>query len=225
MAADYNIERLNFLIVDDNKHMCTLVKTILSAFGVRNVVEAVDGADAFKVLKHFPADIIICDWVMQPLDGLDFVRLVRTGKDSPNPYVPVIMLTGHTEMHRVMEARDAGASEFLAKPVSPKKIYARIRSIIESQRAYIKTKSYFGPDRRRQSLASYKGSQRRKKDIEGIAVQPILNVSIAHKPGETPHSTPVPAPAAPPAAAPASTSVTEEAKGLSQAELDALFDK
>ena len=224
MAADYNIERLNFLIVDDNKHMCTLVKTILNAFGVRNVVEAVDGADAFKVLKHFPADIIICDWVMQPLDGLDFVRLVRTGKDSPNPYVPVIMLTGHTEMHRVVEARDAGVSEFLAKPVSPKKIYGRIRSIIEQQRSYIKTKSYFGPDRRRQNLASYKGPERRKKDVEAIAVQPILNVSVVHKPGEAPHPTPAPA-AVPPAAAPASTSATEEAKGLSQAELDALFDK
>ncbi len=215
MAADYNIERLNFLIVDDNKHMCTLVKTILNAFGVRNVVEAVDGADAFKVLKHFPADIIICDWVMQPLDGLDFVRLVRTGKDSPNPYVPVIMLTGHTEMHRVMEARDAGVSEFLAKPVSPKKLYARIRSIIEHQRSYIKTKSYFGPDRRRQSLASYKGSERRKKTAETIAVQPILNVSLIQKPGEAPH--PAPAPAA------ASVSATEEAKGLSQAEVEALL--
>lgn len=218
MPTDYNIERLNFLIVDDNKHMCTLVKTILNAFGVRNVVEAVDGADAFKVLKHFPADIIICDWVMQPLDGLDFVRLVRTGKDSPNPYVPVIMLTGHTEMHRVVEARDAGVSEFLAKPVSPKKLYARIRSIIEHQRSYIKTKTYFGPDRRRQNLASYKGGERRKKQAETIATGPILNVTAIQRPGEK--SQPAPPPAA---AAPASTSVTEEAKGLSQAEVEALF--
>ena len=59
MPAEYNIERLNFLIVDDNKHMCVLIKTILNAFGVRNVLDAGDGADAFKVLKHFPADIII----------------------------------------------------------------------------------------------------------------------------------------------------------------------
>lgn len=210
---DYNLERLNFLIVDDNKHMCVLVKTILNAFGVRNVVEAVDGADAFKALKQFPADIIICDWVMQPLDGLDFVRLVRTGKDSPNPYVPVIMLTGHTEMHRVVEAREAGVSEFLAKPVSPKKLYARIRSVIEHQRNFIKTKSYFGPDRRRQSLASYKGSERRSKSADTIAVQGILNVTAIPRPGE------VPAPAAPSA----SSSVTEEAKGLTQAEVEALL--
>ena len=216
MAVDYNIERLNFLVVDDNKHMCVLIKTILSAFGVRNVVEASDGADAFKALRHFPADIIICDWVMQPLDGLDFVRLVRTGKDSPNPYVPVIMLTGHTEMHRVVEAREAGTTEFLAKPVSPKKLYARIRSIIESQRNFIKTKTYFGPDRRRQKLAGFKGTERRKQKGEIIAVAPILNVTAIHKPGELPPPTPAGSEAA-------KNSIAEEAKGLSQAEVEALL--
>jgi len=183
VATEYDIERVNFLVVEDNKHMSMLVKTILNAFGVRNVVEATDGADAFKVLKHFPADIIICDWVMQPLDGLDFARLVRTGKDSPNPYVPVIMLTGHTEMHRVVEARDAGINEFLAKPMSAKKLYSRIRSIIEHNRPFIKIKSYFGPDRRRQKLASYKGAERRKQQSDVIAAQPILNVAIVEKPG------------------------------------------
>jgi len=219
LAAEYNIERLNFLIVDDNKHMCLLVKSILNAFGVRNVVEAADGADAFKALKHFPADIIICDWVMQPLDGLDFVRLVRTGKDSPNPYVPVIMLTGHTEMHRVVEAREAGVNEFLAKPISPMKLYARITSIIERQRNFIKTKSYFGPDRRRQKLASYKGPERRKKQADTIAVQPITNVTRVVKPGEN-----LPPPSLPPGAPePAASSITEEAKGLSQAEVEALL--
>lgn len=219
MTAEYNIERLNFLIVDDNKHMCLLVKSILNAFGVRNVVEAGDGADAFKALKHFPADIIICDWVMQPLDGLDFVRLVRTGKDSPNPYVPVIMLTGHTEMHRVVEAREAGANEFLAKPVSPMKLYARITSIIERQRNFVKTKTYFGPDRRRQKLASYKGPERRQKQADTIVVAPITNVTRIVKPGEDLIQKAAP----PPAADRAASSVTEEAKGLSQAEVEALL--
>ena len=78
--ADYNLTRLNFLIVDDNKHMRALVKSILHALGVKNCVEAGDGADAFKELRHFPADVIICDWNMSPLDGLDFVRMVRTGE-------------------------------------------------------------------------------------------------------------------------------------------------
>lgn len=164
-VVDYNLERLNFLIVDDNKHMRALVKSILIALGVRNCVEATDGADAFKELRHFPADIIICDWNMDPLDGLDFTRLVRTGKDSPNPFVPIVMLTGHTERNRVMEARDAGVHEFLAKPISAKKLYTRIKAIIDRPRPFVRTAMYFGPDRRRKKSPNYKGPERRKKDI------------------------------------------------------------
>jgi DNA-binding response OmpR family regulator len=166
--ANYNLERLNFLIVDDNKHMRALVKSILHALGAKNVLDASDGADAFKELRHYPADIIICDWNMDPLDGLDFTRLVRTGNDSPNPFVPIIMLTGHTEMNRVVEARDSGIHEFLAKPISAKGLYSRIRAIIEHPRPFVRAGLYFGPDRRRRALASYMGPERRKdtKDEE-----------------------------------------------------------
>lgn len=163
----YNLERLNFLIVDDNKHMRALVKSILHALGSKNTTEASDGADAFKELRHYPADIIICDWNMSPLDGLDFVRLVRTGKDSPNPFVPIIMLTGHTEMNRVLEARDAGVHEFLAKPISAKKLYSRIKAIIGRPREFVRAGLYFGPDRRRMNSTSYKGAERRKDDMAG----------------------------------------------------------
>ncbi|SDE58149.1 response regulator [Rhodospira trueperi] len=164
----YSLERLNFLIVDDNKHMRALVKTILHALGSKQVQEAADGADAFKELRHFPADIIICDWNMSPLDGLDFVRLVRTGKDSPNPFVPIIMLTGHTEMHRVVEARDAGVHEFLAKPISAKSLYSRVKAIIDRPRPFVRTKTYFGPDRRRRKI-EWKGVERRKANQEAKA--------------------------------------------------------
>jgi len=164
---DYNLERLNFLVVDDNTHMCTLVKGILNALGVKNVVEASDGADAFKELRHFSADIIIVDWNMEPLDGIDFTKMVRTASDSPNPFVPIIMLTGHTEMNRVLEARDSGVHEFLAKPISVKGLYSRIRSIIERPRPFIRSGPYFGPDRRRRDNPAYMGGERRKADTSG----------------------------------------------------------
>ncbi|MBF0560601.1 MAG: response regulator [Alphaproteobacteria bacterium] len=158
----YNIERLNFLIVDDNKHMRALVKTILHSLGTRNVIEANDGADALRELRNFPADIVICDWNMSPLDGLDFTRLVRTGKDTTNPFVPIIMLTGHTEFSRVVEAREAGVHEFLAKPVSVKRLFTRIRSIIDTPRTFIRVPNYFGPDRRRSRNVIFKGKERRR---------------------------------------------------------------
>ncbi|OFX12601.1 MAG: two-component system response regulator [Alphaproteobacteria bacterium RIFOXYD12_FULL_60_8] len=171
--AGYNLERLNFLVVDDNKHMRALVKTILHALGSKNVHEAADGADAFKELRHFPADIIICDWNMSPLDGMDFVRLVRTGKDSPNPFVPIIMLTGHTEMSRVVEARDAGVHEFLAKPISAKGLFSRVRAIIDRPRAFVRAGMYFGPDRRRRDM-DYKGMERRKVKKE-LQQAPVID--------------------------------------------------
>ena len=145
----YALDSVNILILDDNRHMRSLVQSILHALGVKHIREAADAPQAFKELQHFHADIIIADWHMEPLDGLDFVRLVRTAKDSPNPYVPIIMLTAHTEYSRVCEARDAGVNEFLAKPISAKALYARFASIIENPCSFIRTKTYFGPDRRR----------------------------------------------------------------------------
>ena len=155
-----NLQRLNVLVVDDNKHMLTVVKTLLHALGIKNVKVVADAADAFKEMSHFHADIVICDWHMAPLDGLDFVRLIRGAEDSTNRYVPIIMLTGHTEMRRVIEARDAGVTEFLAKPISAKGLYTRLVEVVERPRSFVKSKIFSGPDRRRRQ-AEFKGEERR----------------------------------------------------------------
>jgi len=108
-----------------------------------------DGADALKELKTFPADIILCDWQMDPIDGLDFTRMVRTMSDVANPFVAIILITGHTEMSRVFEARDVGVTEFLAKSVSARTLYDRICSVVMNPRTFVRTRTYTGPDRRR----------------------------------------------------------------------------
>ncbi|MEW5703101.1 MAG: response regulator [Pseudomonadota bacterium] len=140
---------LNVLVVDDNKHMVQLLKAILYSLGVKNVREAYDGADAFMELRNFPADIVFTDLAMSPLDGLEFTRLVRNAKDSPNPYVHIIMLTGHTEFVRLRASIDAGITDFLAKPVSAKSVYQRILGVIRNPPSFVREKNYFGPDRRR----------------------------------------------------------------------------
>ena len=165
----YVLDNVNVLVLDDNRHMRSLVQSILHALGVKNVCEAADAAQAFKELQHFQADVLIVDWHMEPLDGLDFVRLVRTAKDSPNPYVPIIMLSGYTEYRRVTEARDAGVNEFLAKPISAKALYQRFAAIIDNPRPFIRTKTYFGPDRRRQNLGPPRGLAERRKDATATA--------------------------------------------------------
>ena len=162
--AHYNLHRLNVLTLDDNRNMRTLIESILFALGVRHIHEAHDVKQAFHDLRYFHADIVITDWNMEPLNGLDFVRMVREGEDSPNPYVPIIMLTGHTELHRVCEARDAGVNEFLAKPISATALYSRLTTIIEFPRPFIRTKTYFGPCRRRRNLGPPRGMKERRED-------------------------------------------------------------
>ena len=122
-----------------------IVRSILSALGCHQIREAGDAPAAFKEMQNFDADILIVDWYMEPLDGLEFVRLVRTAKDSRNPFVPIVMLSGFTEYRRIAAARDAGVNEFLAKPVSVTALGNRIVSLIEHPREFIRTKSYFGP--------------------------------------------------------------------------------
>jgi len=163
----YNLENLNILLVEDNKHMQLLIKEILRSFRIKSVRVADDGADAIKEMRTFAVDLVICDWNMQPIDGLEFVRMIRTSSDSTNPYVPVIMLTDHTETHRVLEARDAGITEFLAKPVSAMGLYQRICMVIERPRQFIKTRTYAGPDRRRSPATEKTNKGRRASDKQG----------------------------------------------------------
>ena len=158
MAYDFKL--LNILLVEDDPSMRALVRDILVAFGIQNVQTASDGRQGYAELRHFAADIVVTDWVMEPLDGIDFTRMIRSAADSPNPFVPIIMLTSHTARARVMEARDVGVTEFLAKPITANGLYTRIATIIEHPRQFVQTSVYFGPDRRR-TIKDFMGMDRR----------------------------------------------------------------
>lgn len=126
---------LKVLVVVDDARMRTTVTTILAALGVAEIAEAEDGAGGFEELRGFPADIVICDWNMEPMSGIEFLRAVRTKKDSPDPAVPFLMLTSSNELNRVLEARDTGAAGYLVKPVTPAALSERIASIIDGASA------------------------------------------------------------------------------------------
>ena len=145
------LQRLSVLIVDDNQNMRELIRAILQALGAVNIFEGRDGEHAISKVRDFNIDLIITDWVMEPTDGLHLVKWVRTSPDSPDNFLPIIMVTGHTEKARITNARDAGINEFMAKPVSAKALYRRVVSVIEHPRQFVRTKNYFGPDRRRKN--------------------------------------------------------------------------
>lgn len=146
------IDQLSVMIVDDNQHMRSLVRAIMEAIGIRNVIEARDGEHALDKMRNNEVHLVITDWNMEPMDGIDFTRYLRSSPDSPDPFIPVIMLTGHTERAKVELARDAGVDEFIAKPVTAKALLARINSIVNNRRPFIRTGRYFGPDRRRKNM-------------------------------------------------------------------------
>ena len=162
--ARLRFDLLKILTVDDNHHMRLLLTEILRAIGVREVFEAANGAEALQTLRKTPIDIVMTDLAMQPMDGIDFVRTLRNGHQSPNPMVPVIMVTGHSTVRRVAEARDVGVTEFLSKPVTARGVIERITRVVEHPRPFVKTTSYFGPDRRRKDDPNYPGPYRRLAD-------------------------------------------------------------
>ncbi|HWA31541.1 MAG TPA: response regulator [Rhizomicrobium sp.] len=165
--SGYRFDRLKILVVDDNAHMRRLVVTILNGFGCTQVAEASEGQRALILARDFNPDVMILDWMMEGMSGLEVVKTIRNAPTSPNPYMPIIMLTGHTSAERVQEARDSGINEFLAKPVSVKALLARLTAVIEFPRPFVRTSVYFGPCRRRRNMDEYTGPERREAERAG----------------------------------------------------------
>ncbi len=159
---------ISVLVVDDNHHMRSILKELLKSAGVNEIKEAADPVDAFEVLKSVPIDLLLADLSMPIIDGVEFVRMVRSGPDSPNQFLPIIMVTGHSERSKVMAARDAGVNEFLVKPVTAKSLMDRLALIVNTPRPFVKSATYFGPDRRRRNIADYAGPFRRKGDADKV---------------------------------------------------------
>jgi two-component system, chemotaxis family, chemotaxis protein CheY len=160
--ADYS--SLKILLVEDNQHMRSIITAILKGAGIRNVREARDGAEGLDMVRQVPTDIAMVDFNMAPIDGVEFTRMLRNAPDSSNPYLPIIMITGHSERSRVVEARDSGVNEFVVKPLTARALLSRLDSVIMRPRPFIRCRSYFGPDRRRTNTTDYPGPFRRTTD-------------------------------------------------------------
>ncbi len=159
----YDLSNISVLIVEKHSHMRTILRQVLRQFGVPNVFDAADPDIGFQRYKDCYPDIVMVDWGPD-FDGLALVSKIRLGNDAGNPWVPMIMCTANTEKRFIVEARDAGATEYLLKPVSAKKIYDRIVSVVDDARSFVRTESFIGPDRRRRNQP-YGGEERRKENL------------------------------------------------------------
>lgn len=152
------------LVVEDSPFMAKLLRAILRGLAVGRVEECTKPTEVISYVREFQPDIIFMDLEMPELDGFGVTKELRTGDESPNPFVPIVMVTAHTKRADVVQARDSGITEFLAKPVSAKSVYDHLAACIETPRPFIKTKTYYGPDRRRRS-DGYDGPERRRSKM------------------------------------------------------------
>ena len=157
---------LSVLIVEDIRAMRLIIRTTLRNFRIEDVVEASDGGAALEFLKNRDFDIVISDICMTPMDGIEFTRRLRRANNGLNPYIPVLMVSGHTEVSRVKEAVEAGVTAFLAKPVTPTNLQKKLQAIVSASPQKIKTENYCGPDRRRASVRTRK----RRRAADAITV-------------------------------------------------------
>jgi CheY-like chemotaxis protein len=164
-----SLETLKVLVVDDNYNAQRLLADVLRAAGVGQIETASDGDRARDKIATWNPDIIFSDWHMPVMGGVELTRSIRRAalcpdRYIPNPQVPVILVTSRRSKADVQKAREAGVNEFVIKPFSPATLLVRLQLVLLNPRPFILSEEYVGPDRRRQTNASYAGPLRRASD-------------------------------------------------------------
>ena len=159
---------LTVLTIDDNTSILNLLKQVLRALGVARVLQANNASSGMQYLDAHTVDIVICDLLMEPTDGFEFTRSVRRSPSYRQPWMPIIILSGFSDVNRILEARDAGATDFLIKPFAPSVLFKRIADVIERPRLFVQVESYYGPCRRRRKSSDYDGPERRSQSEQTV---------------------------------------------------------
>ena len=172
MKSNETYGGLHVLVVEDNENMQRLLREMLRTFGV-GVVDAVSNGPA--AIRHIAAelpDVVLVDWALPGMSGIELARHIRLSDESINPYLPIIMVTGHADQRRIAEARNAGVHEFVAKPVSPLSLAKHLAEVVERPRPFVRTSNYFGPDRRRRDVKR-RLPERRSEAVHMISPEEI----------------------------------------------------
>ena len=148
--SDFSTHRA--LIVEDSELMRALLRNVLSVFAFQQVLAVPSADEAKRRIKTDMPDIIITDWLMEGMAGLDFALGVRRAMPEPERRTPIVLCTAYTDEARVLQARDAGVTEILAKPITPARLYDALAGALFRPRKFITERAYVGPDRRRRTI-------------------------------------------------------------------------
>ena len=133
-----NLQFMKVLVVDDSSTTRRFMTEILYEMGVGHVVAAAEGAEALKKLGEFPADVMLCDLHMAPLDGIELTRILRNAGDSPNPCLPVIMLTADATQAQMKNALSAGVNAFMSKPVKMDALHKKLVAVFSRPLVFVR---------------------------------------------------------------------------------------
>lgn len=159
-----DLERISFLLVDDNNQSLDIMSQVVSGFGVRQMIKCSSAAEARAALTRNVIDFIVTDAQMPEEDGYDLVRWVRKEATDAHKHVPIVVVTGHTPRRDVVRARDCGAHFVVAKPLTPRVLLERIFWVAKDMRNFVECDTYSGPDRRNKRLGPPAGTEGRRHD-------------------------------------------------------------
>ena len=126
MAVDKN---MNVLIVDDYNTMLRIIKNLLKQLGFNNIDEATDGSAAYEKVKGKQYGLIISDWNMEPMTGLDLLKQIRASGESFKD-TPFIMVTAESKTENVIAAKQAGVNNYIVKPFNAETLKTKISSVL-----------------------------------------------------------------------------------------------
>lgn len=185
-GAKFRIDKIQVMVVVAGDRAANLIKAIFEQLGFPNLLVAHDADEAVDYMKEVIVDLVVSDaeikasplfndggdkeevQIDQPnISGVNLVRHLRHASDSPNPFVPVIMMVNQATKSSILAARDAGVNEILLKPINAGDFCQRLISIIDSPRLFVTAEAYKGPDRRRKATGLPEGitTERRTREV------------------------------------------------------------
>jgi predicted DNA-binding ribbon-helix-helix protein/CheY-like chemotaxis protein len=158
-------DNLNVLVIADPLPLKTLLLPVLDTIGVKNILTAQDTREGFDLFRIHRPGLVLADWDMALLSGLDLTQMIRRAPLSPDYKTPVILLTGdETAGVRMTQARDAGVTQLLLKPFAASELIGAITHAMNPREFIIDFLTYIGPDRRQDVMPGYAGLPRRATD-------------------------------------------------------------
>lgn len=142
-----DFSKIRVLVVENHALMRRLLGEMLRGFGVAYVRDARDVPEALDCIYRERFDVVIVDFFLGELDGADFASQVRHDQNCRNREVPILLITGMPDHHKVMKVRRAGINGMMAKPIAPKDLYRRIHAILADPQPFVVTDDYVGPAR------------------------------------------------------------------------------